>query len=167
MKKKSVLKKFHSKPSTKTCKECGVEKSLDDFYSHPLTSDWKLWRCKECVKNGRKSEKERFMARLNDKKRQWTKKRKESFKKYKETYKKKHNDKISSRRQLSNFLRYNENLKPKFCSHCNSLENLEYHHEDYNFPFKVISLCVNCHRDYHNNKIKIDLSKEIDLKNIY
>ena len=53
----------------KTCKQCLQEKSLKDFYSHPKTKDGTVNRCKECIKLGRKTEKERKMARINDLKR--------------------------------------------------------------------------------------------------
>ena len=34
----------------KTCRSCGVEKQLDDFYKHPNTTDRRQLSCKECDK---------------------------------------------------------------------------------------------------------------------
>lgn len=50
----------------KDCKQCNHNKPLTEFYSHPLTKDGTINRCKECVKLGRRSEKEREMARAHD-----------------------------------------------------------------------------------------------------
>lgn len=50
----------------KNCKQCTESKPISDFYSHPLTKDKVMGRCKECIKLGRHSEKERVMARAND-----------------------------------------------------------------------------------------------------
>lgn len=39
----------------KTCRDCGVEKSLEDFHRHPQTADKRFGHCKECHKaRGRK-----------------------------------------------------------------------------------------------------------------
>ena len=35
----------------KECKECGVLKTLDSFYKHPLTKDGLVNKCKDCKKN--------------------------------------------------------------------------------------------------------------------
>jgi len=49
-----------------------------------------------------------------------------------------HNDKIKNPHKYSNS-----------CSICNSSENVEYHHEDYDKPLEVIPLCREHHRDLH------------------
>jgi hypothetical protein len=35
---------------TKICFKCGIEKNIDNFYSHPKTADKHLNKCKECTK---------------------------------------------------------------------------------------------------------------------
>ena len=37
------------KTSVKTCFKCGKEKSLDEFYTHPMMKDGHLGKCKECT----------------------------------------------------------------------------------------------------------------------
>lgn len=48
----------------KTCRKCGKEKPLDQFYNHPSSTDGKQSRCKLCTKEGatqwRKDNPERF-----------------------------------------------------------------------------------------------------------
>lgn len=47
--------------TTKKCKQCGVEKSLDSFYKHPQKKDGKNAKCKFCVKLNVKSNLEKNM----------------------------------------------------------------------------------------------------------
>lgn len=37
--------------SSKKCFKCGVEKPVDDFYTHPRMKDGRLGKCKECTKS--------------------------------------------------------------------------------------------------------------------
>jgi hypothetical protein len=50
------------------CKECMKEKWID-FYKHPLTKSWFMWRCIDCVLEWRKTEKELSLSRVRDSKR--------------------------------------------------------------------------------------------------
>jgi hypothetical protein len=54
----------------KICKQCGIEKTLDDFYklskARSNKGDGHDYRCKECVKNYMHSEKQLVMARARD-----------------------------------------------------------------------------------------------------
>lgn len=72
----------------KKCKECDEKKSITDFYSHPQTKDGTINRCKECVKKGRRSERERIMARAKDILRAKTPKRIAQNKKLSERFRK-------------------------------------------------------------------------------
>lgn len=38
--------------SSKTCKGCGVEKDLSEYYKHPQMADGRLNKCKVCVGAG-------------------------------------------------------------------------------------------------------------------
>lgn len=42
----------------KTCKKCGLEKPVDDFYSGAQTKDGRSSSCKDCVKAAAKARRE-------------------------------------------------------------------------------------------------------------
>lgn len=90
----------------KQCKECLQEKELDEFYNHPATKDKKLPRCKECIKAGRRTEKEREMARIRDRERTKTEKFKIKQKRYSEKFKREQPEKRKAQVRVSNYLRY-------------------------------------------------------------
>lgn len=96
----------------KICKQCLQEKEEILFYSHPLTKDKLLSKCKECVKLGRKTEHERFLSRLRDKKRDQDPKRKEQKKKVLIRFREQNPEKWKAEQSVSNFLRYHKDLKP-------------------------------------------------------
>lgn len=58
---------------TYTCKECWINKGYNKYYTHPGTKEGILHRCKECIKTGRRTERERKMARVRDMKRYYNK----------------------------------------------------------------------------------------------
>ena len=134
------------------CKECNITKDLVEYYKHPEGRNWVLWRCKECIKTGRKSERERVMARIVDKNRmrpEWYNYNRTV--EYRESNPKKH----KAHKIVSNYYRYHKEDKPTICSICNAEKNIELHHEDYNNPREVIPLCSLCHSHYHMWKISI------------
>lgn len=49
-------------------------------------------------------------------------------------------------------------LYPKICIKCNSTENIEFHHPDYNFPLSVYPLCKKHHIEIHLNINEVSLS---------
>lgn len=137
-----------------SCKQCSVEKELSEFYSHLEWKNWVLWRCKECIKEGRKSNKEREMARAVDRNRvrpEWY--TYEATKKYREKFP----EKQKAHSVVNNYYRSNE--KPSKCVSCESDDKrLHMHHEDYNKPREIIPLCNSCHTLRH--KWKLDIQKE-------
>ena len=147
------------------CKECWTEKKLDEYYKHPEWYMWVLWRCKECIKSGRRTEKERIKARLQDKKRNKNESRLQYIKKYKAQYRNKNNFKIKAHKKVFLFLQKHA-LRENFnCVSCGNNEKLELHHENYDKALCVIPLCNKCHNKYHCWKINIDKTKEINLEN--
>lgn len=72
-------------------------------------------------------------------------------------------------RYLFNYKKNKLKLK-KFCEICDLKDNIEYHHENYNEPYKVIALCKNCHTLRHyviSNFESIDIvTKCKDLYNL-
>lgn len=133
-----------------SCKQCSVEKELSEFYSHPEWKNWVLWRCKECIKEGRKSDEEREMARKVDRNRV----RPEGYE-YEATkkYRKNNPKKYTAHNLVNNYYRNNE--KPNACKNCSSNLNIHMHHEDYDKPNEVIPLCQSCHTLRHKWRLNI------------
>jgi len=133
----------------KICKECGLSLILDNYYSHPLTRDWKMARCKECVKKWRRSEKERAMARIIDNKRSLIEKRIVYITQNTKAFRLKNPEKYKAHQLVNNYIRYNKDKKPNKCVNCNLEGRIELHHENYNLPNEVIPLCSLCHSRRH------------------
>lgn len=131
------------------CKECLVEKDYSDYYKHPLTSDWILHRCKECIKKWRKSDKERQMSRILDNKRSKEKKRKEHLTSNTKKFREKFPEKYKAHSFVSSFLKKNKWFKIKECSICLSEWYIHYHHFDYSKPNQIVPCCPLCHSAIH------------------
>lgn len=70
----------------------------------------------------------------------------------------KHINKCCARQKVRYAIRTGKIIKPKTCEICKKRpKRIEGHHEDYNFPLKVIWVCTSCHADLdrkQKNKIK-------------
>ncbi len=134
---------------TKTCRDCGIEKSLDEFYVHAQMADGHLNKCKACVR-------ERIrLFRFNnpdhiseiDKARNDRRKADPEFRAKRRVY-------------LSNY-RTSERMRahaiaeslprPSQCSSCHIRPAEHAHHPDYSKPVEVIWLCVRCHQRLHHS----------------
>lgn len=148
-----------SSQTVQKCKECGIEKELSFFYSHPQWKNWVLWRCKECIKKWRKSERERIMARRweseNRVRPDWYNlKRCQEYRKNNPLHYKAH-------MMVNNYYRNKE--RPNLCRACWRKWKTELHHEDYHKPNKVYPLCSICHKRRHNNNLELNYLWEISL----
>lgn len=130
----------------KICKECGIEKELTEFYKHPQWVLWTLPRCKECIKKWRRSEREREMARVIDKKRV----RPKDYQ-YKRTLKYRiiSKEKYEAHKKVWNYLRKNKDKYDFKCVICWKQDRIEKHHEDYNKPNEIIPFCSLHHKRRH------------------
>lgn len=147
----------------KICKECGLSLILEDYYPHPLTRDWKMSRCKECIKKWRRSERERVMARIIDNNRPKTIWRVITATNTVKQFRLKNPEKYKAHKLVNNYIRYNKDKRPTICVKCNLEGKIEFHHEDYNFPNKVIPLCPLCHSRRHCWDFEIQKEWEIIL----
>lgn len=134
----------------KKCKACHNEKDLSEFYTHTQTKDWFLWSCKECIKSGRKTERERALARIRDKKRDQDPKRKAQKKITLYKFRNENPEKWKAEQKVSNFLRYHTDLKPIKSSVSWDTWRLHMHHPDYSKPNEVIPCTPKEHRAFHN-----------------
>lgn len=122
----------------KICSKCEELKSTSEFHrDNHLKSGFRS-SCKECTKvtevtrTWRRNNKERRRKYLNE---------------YMRVYKKKHPKKVKAR-ALANTNAHI--VKGSCCEQCQSLKDLQMHHEDYDKPLEVVTLCVPCHRKIHN-----------------
>lgn len=150
----------------KKCKQCWIEKTFDEFYSHPKTKDWYLWKCKECVKKYQSSEIWREYWRKNDKKREQTEKRKLWKKDYIKKFYEENPEKRKAQHKVSNFLRFNKDFKREKCIICNNQSKIHYHHFDYTKPMEIIPCCASCHYKLHKNEIQIQKGWILELKRL-
>ena len=138
----------------KNCKQCGVRKRAGEFYRHPLTSDGRLAKCKTCVTEGRKTERERIMARESDKRRNQKEKRKRFTKERQIRFRKKYPEKRKAENMVSNFFRKFPDLKPKSSSISGEIGLVHMHHVDYSMPNVVIPCTPMEHSKMHRGLIR-------------
>ena len=151
--------------SSKVCKKCGINKSLDEFYHHKEMKDRHLNICKSCicsrVSKHRKEniEKVREYDRNRPNAQERSKKNQERIAKNPELKKKymtqkkewaeKNKIKVSAQRKVQRAVRMGLIKKPKFCERCGSDKLIQGHHHDYTKPLDVIWLCYKCHQQEH------------------
>lgn len=152
----------------KICKECQTEKSLDDFYAHPLTLDKRSGRCKECTKSWRRSERERSMSRIIDNKRSNKPERIEHLYRNTVKFRSEHPEKYKAHRLVWNRikeLKKNWWVKPTI-SYVSWLTHttIHLHHFDYTQPYKVIPCTPIEHRKFHSWLLEVQESYILDLE---
>ena len=147
----------------KTCKKCGEEKDLNEFYKK---GGYLIHSCKSCcISYEKKRRLEKIdEIRIYEKSRSNLPHRIEARKKYSQTEKGKlvHRKATQNYRYanplrraahqiISNALIRKKLIKPNNCSVCNSTEKIEGHHDDYTKPLCVRWLCEKCHKEWHRN----------------
>jgi len=136
------------------CKECNIEKELSWYYKHPEWLNWVLGRCKDCIKLGRKSEKEKIMARIRDKDRYYNNKKRRDYCFNRSSQWAKDNP-IKRRAQSSVARYYSKHERPIICCHCSIVWPVDMHHEDHSLPNIVYPLCRMCHNNRHAGNIEL------------
>lgn len=143
------------------CKECWEFKEIckDNRYSH---NEWflgVLWRCKECIKKWRRTEKERIMARKRDNDRYHNNLKRRSYIFETSTIRRKikwyNSIHLKTERRIKELW-----IRPENCPICWKWGRIIAHHYDYTKPFNIVFCCDICHSKIHNNKIK-DISNYI------
>jgi hypothetical protein len=150
----------------KTCRECGVEKTLDQYYKHSAMGDGHLNKCIECVKSRVKKHRDENIDRIREydsKRANWPKRaaaRKEyakteagklSHKRALQNYRKRFPLKAIAHYALANAVRVGKVKRQEFCSECSSSQKVEAHHDDYTKPLDVRWLCEACHKEWHRH----------------
>ena len=128
----------------KKCFKCNTEKSLSDFYKHPMMKDGHLNKCKQCTKKDVVINR----AKNVDYYRQYDRERgNRQTKNYNDEYKARYPKKIAAQRKVAyNVKRGYMTAKP--CEVCGE-EKTVAHHDDYSKPLDVRWLCQAHHVQWH------------------
>jgi hypothetical protein len=148
----------------KTCKECGIEKPMTEYYAHKEMADGHLNKCKSCVRSrvSKYAEKNSEYCKQYDKKRNALPHRIKARKEYSKT----EAGKLATKKAHQNYL---ENYPLRRAAHIitgNAIKNgtlikepclicgdvSEAHHPDYSRPLDVVWLCVKHHKETHKIK---------------
>jgi len=120
---------------TKTCFKCNQNLPLSSFYAQNGMKDGHLNKCKECTKKDTRQYSHSDAGIV--KKRKWA-----------SDWKKR-----NRRKDCANFLAQEALRKGKIqkkpCCVCGS-ENVQAHHENYDFPLDVVWYCPQHHADRHS-----------------
>ena len=127
----------------KTCRKCGEQRPLDDFYVHPKMADGHLNACKACVKGAVRADR-----RVNDRVREYDRKR-GSRRPHAATqeYRAKNPEAYQAHTAVSNAVR-DGRLRKEPCLFCGEAR-VHGHHRDYSKPLEVVWLCAKCHHRLH------------------
>jgi hypothetical protein len=150
------------------CKKCMVLKPVEDFYRHPASVGGRDTRCKECVKEmarANREEKAEYYRAYDRKRYREEDKRKEAAKvsalsevgmearrRATERSRREEPQKWVARNAVSNAIRDGRLSKGTHCYFCATTDRLQAHHEDYNHPLDVVWLCSTCHGKLHTIK---------------
>lgn len=134
-------------PTKKTCRECKVEKSLEEYYTHSRMADGHLNKCIECVKVRVTDHRYRNLERIKeyDRERSNTPRKR----KQRSDWQKKNPEKIKAEKQCGAAIKSGV-LTRGPCEVCQSTEWVDAHHEDYSKPLEVMWLCRKHHRLRHS-----------------
>lgn len=134
--------------SLKTCFKCSTQKSLDEFYRHPMMKDGRLNKCMECTKSDVRTNRRARIGHY----RQYDRIRgnRQSLE-YRRMYRIKSAEKYQAHYAVTNAVRDGRLEKPEVCSKClMPNEYIHGHHADYSRPLDVAWLCPACHAAEHH-----------------
>lgn len=142
-------------PSSKICFKCGEDKSLNEFYAHPKTSDGLLGKCKNCTKKDTKAQTNKHTSTPEGLEKERARHRDKYHRLgYKEQQKEWDKDKPWKNTNIYKGLRtkYYKDLPREF----------ELHHWNYNdnYLLDVFILNIKDHKNLHNS-LFLDLEKRI------
>lgn len=133
----------------KTCKKCGQEKPMSDFYSHPEMKDGKLNHCISCIKVYQRIRRLTNPAvQERDRLRSKTPKRKQHLLAVAKQWRKNHPLAYKAQTAVGNAIRDGK-LKKFPCVICGTTKNIHAHHKNYARPLDVLWLCAKCHHRLH------------------
>jgi hypothetical protein len=154
----------------KTCRECGKDKSLAEFYKHPKMLDGHLNKCKACVKARVKTHRSENISKIREYDRSrgsdphrvtarkaysLTDKGRESSNKAKVAFIARNPKKRKAHIIVSTALKLGK-LSKGVCEVCGSAKNAQAHHDDYDKPLDIRWLCPKHHAEWHKHNKPIN-----------
>jgi len=119
------------------CSCCKQDLPKESFYKENTFKRGRGYLCKPCNRERKKGYYSKYRAENLEKVKEGEKLRARK-------YRKRNMKKVKSREKANN------NPREKvLCLECGSIENLEYHHEDYSKPLETVVLCRSCHDALH------------------
>ena len=135
---------------TKTCRDCGIEQPLSEFYLHPKMSDGHLNKCKTCVKSRIERHRKTNIDRIRGYDRSRSNLPHRVAQRQIGTRRRRLASPDAYRAQslIANAVRSGILLQEP-CMRCGRIDHVHAHHEDYSKPMEIIWLCPVCHRERH------------------
>ena len=131
----------------KSCRKCGVEKELSEYYRHAQMKDGHLNICKPCTRARVADHRERNLDRIREYDRgRGSRQGPEYFKEYRQKFPKKYKANV----MINNALRSGK-MRKKPCEVCGGGRRIEAHHDDYDYPLEVRWLCSAHHKQWHRD----------------
>lgn len=160
----------------KRCRDCYVEKDLEQFHKLKASKDGYAFRCKECehinykYKKSLDPEKHNLRAKLWARKmleknpnyaKDYYEKNKEKRKEIYKRYRDKNRQKVNARTKVGLWILKGKLIKPVVCEICKRYdEKLEAHHEDYSKALDITWCCLQCH---HEEDMKRKRQKDLEM----
>lgn len=130
---------------TKTCRRCGIEKDISEFYIHPKMKDGHLNACKLCVRKRVKDYQQTDAGRATQSRRNQKPERKAHIRATAKKWAAKYRDRRRAQSILAHALLRGSITRPEKCDECPNTKHISAHHEDYSRPLDVQWLCPKCH----------------------
>lgn len=130
----------------KTCFKCGVEKPIEDFYTHSEMADGHLGKCKDCTKLDMRIDRHtKPRVREYDRERSKLPHRVALRNHIADRWASENPERKKAIVAANNAVRSGKLQRPTLCEGCGLPKRLQKHHHDYTKPLAVVWLCKTCH----------------------
>jgi len=134
---------------SKACRDCGIVKSLEDFYSHPYMADGRLNSCKGCRREYQKQRQFNGLTQFIDYNRlKNNPKRREQMRAHRRDWRKRNPEKRRVHVRLARAIKA-QKIARQPCVVCGKEDQIRAHHPDYNKPLNGLWLCAKHHTRIH------------------
>jgi len=138
----------------KTCRECGRQLPLEEFYVHPQMADGHLNFCKDCVRSRVRQHYRDNVDEMRERARKYGS-QPENVRRLvisAQRWRKAFPERYKAHTALRNALRSGAVVRPDACSRCGAVGRVIGHHKDYGKPLEVDWLCQSCHVRLHKSR---------------